>query len=142
MRRNTDIYEKQLKEIDRRLNDKKHMSSIRLAIGNKLTLVKRTLSGFPANKKDLQDRYRDLKDHAVDNIDHYLTQAKSNLEANGCTVYLAEDAEDAVTFVLGLLSECATVIKSKSNVVYLMHLQKGRRSTYLRQILVTGLTRC
>jgi len=111
-----EIYEKLLKEIDERLADKRHMVSIRLAIGNKAALVKETLSTFPVNKKELQRRYRDLKEHTVENIDRYLAQAKSTLEANGCTVYLAEDAADAVTYVLGLVSEGATVVKSKSNV--------------------------
>jgi len=116
MRTNIDIYEKLLKEIDERLADKRHMESIRLAIGNKAALVKGTLTTFPVSKKELQERYRDLKAHAVENIDRYLAQAKSSLEANGCTVYLAEDAEDAVAYVLGLVSEGATVVKSKSNV--------------------------
>ncbi len=63
-----------------------------------------------------KDRARAIKEDAIENLPSLIEQVRETVEANGGTVYLAEDAADANQYVRGLAREreAETVVKSKS----------------------------
>ena len=111
------IYENLKRIVEERLADKKHMGSIRLALSNLSTRVRATLKTYPVSKEEMQKRYREIKQEVIDNLDTFLQQAKSRLEANGCHVYIAYSVDDALNYVNKIVSNGSTIVKSKSNTV-------------------------
>lgn len=70
------------------------------------------------NWEELRTRGKEIKDHAIANLDHYLDMLATNVERNGGNVFFAADAAEANQYVLDLARETdtKTVIKSKSMV--------------------------
>jgi L-lactate dehydrogenase complex protein LldF len=58
----------------------------------------------------------DIKQHALDHLDHYLEQLKASVERNGGHVHFAATAEDARRIIVEIARRagCERVIKSKS----------------------------
>ena len=73
---------------------------------------------------DLREELRAAKNDAIDRIDDYLEQFKTNAERAGATVYFASDAADANRIVLELCAErnITEIVKSKSMVSEEVHL--------------------
>lgn len=59
-----------------------------------------------------------IKQHAIDHLDHYLEQLKANVEMNGGHVHFASNGDDARRIILDIASKAKTTncIKSKSMV--------------------------
>ncbi|OVE85843.1 LUD domain-containing protein [Natronolimnobius baerhuensis] len=66
--------------------------------------------------EDYKDRARAIKEDAIEHLPDLIEQVRETVEANGGTVYLAEDAADANRYVREVASdtEADTVVKSKS----------------------------
>jgi len=64
----------------------------------------------------LRDRARDIKEDAIERLPELIDRVQESVEANGGTVYLADDAADANAYVRNLASErgAETLVKSKS----------------------------
>lgn len=63
-----------------------------------------------------RDWGRDVKTHALSNLDRYLEEAERNLEANGVRVHWAEKSADALTILRGIVRkhDVKSVVKAKS----------------------------
>ena len=66
--------------------------------------------------EELKDRAMAIKEDAIDRLPELIDELTSSVEANGGTVYLADDAADANRYVQQVVSEreAKTVVKSKS----------------------------
>lgn len=58
----------------------------------------------------------DIKQHALDHLDYYLEELKTNVEKNGGHVHFAATAADARRIILDIAAGSTRVIKSKSMV--------------------------
>src|SRR4051812_29915587 len=60
----------------------------------------------------------EIKQHALDHLDYYLDQLKTNVEKNGGHVHFARDGAEAKRIILGIASRTGTTrcIKSKTMV--------------------------
>ncbi len=74
--------------------------------------------------EDLKQRGRELKDHVLDNLDHYLELFEKNCIAQGGQVHWCSTAEEARQAVLAICREAGarTVTKGKSMVAEEIHL--------------------
>jgi L-lactate dehydrogenase complex protein LldF len=65
---------------------------------------------------DLRTRARDIKEHAVGNLDHYLDEFSTNVERLGGKVFWAHDAAEANQYITRLATERGVrlAVKSKS----------------------------
>src|SRR5688500_4458592 len=106
-----------------------HTVSVKAAGDEKLKLsinnaVMRQHTGRQLRMLDLPDAdgLRDLagriKQHAIDHLDYYLEQLKTNVERNGGHVHFARDGREATRIILGIAARTNTsrCIKSKSMV--------------------------
>ena len=129
------LYENLKKVVEERLADKKHMESIRFALKNLSTHVRSTLKTYPTSKQEMQKRYREIKQETIKNLDSFLQQAKSQLEANGCHVYIAYTVNEALNYICSLIREDSIIVKSKSNTVkeidLITHLVKNKSINFL-----------
>src|SRR5258705_575749 len=99
----------------------KSAGNVRLkASVNKATLHQYTqrqavMPGLP-DAEGLRTLAGDIKQHAIENLDYYLEQLKTNVERNGGHVHFAATAEDARRIILDIArkAKCTRVIKSKS----------------------------
>ena len=66
--------------------------------------------------QELRQRAHEIKKHAIENLDYYLDQVETNVVAHGGKVIFAQDANDAVDFILQLAKErkASLLVKSKS----------------------------
>jgi len=66
--------------------------------------------------QELRAQARDLKEHTMDHIDHYLEEFQRNVEARGGRVVYCEDAVAVADFILQLANERSArlIVKSKS----------------------------
>jgi L-lactate dehydrogenase complex protein LldF len=66
----------------------------------------------------LRDEGRDIKDHVLQNLDHYLTRFEENVIANGGQVHWCSTADDARETILRLCrtADAKTVTKGKSMI--------------------------
>jgi L-lactate dehydrogenase complex protein LldF len=66
--------------------------------------------------QELRAQANALKKHTIDNLDHYLEEFESNVEARGGKVAYCKDATEVADFVLALAKERAAhlIVKSKS----------------------------
>ena len=64
----------------------------------------------------LKDRAREIKEDAIERLPELLEEVRRSVEANGGTVYLAEDATDANDYIARVVedADAETVVKSKS----------------------------
>ncbi|QSG12262.1 Fe-S oxidoreductase [Halapricum desulfuricans] len=66
------------------------------------------------NYEELKDEARQIKEDAIERLPELIDQLTEAIEANGGTVYLAEDEADANEYVASLVESGETVVKSKS----------------------------
>ncbi|QSG09365.1 LUD domain-containing protein [Halapricum desulfuricans] len=66
------------------------------------------------NYEELKDEARQIKEDAIERLPELIDQLTEAIEANGGTVYLAEDEADANEYVSSLVESGETVVKSKS----------------------------
>ncbi len=64
--------------------------------------------------KKLSEKYRQIKEYSIKNLDELVKIAKENLEKNNCQVFLAKTAEDAKKYVLKETEGVDLITKSKS----------------------------
>ncbi|MGD0199943.1 MAG: LutB/LldF family L-lactate oxidation iron-sulfur protein [Bryobacteraceae bacterium] len=66
--------------------------------------------------EELRTQANLIKNHTLDNLDHYLEQFEANATARGAHVVWAHDGADVVEFLAGLVSEknARLIVKSKS----------------------------
>ena len=66
----------------------------------------------------LRDEGRDIKDHVLDNLDHYLVRFEERVTALGGHVHWCRDADEACKTVLGICKDAGarTVTKGKSMI--------------------------
>jgi L-lactate dehydrogenase complex protein LldF len=68
------------------------------------------------NLQALRSLGAEIKQHALDNLDYYLDQLKTNVERNGGHVHFAKDGEEARRIISEIISKTNSkrIIKSKS----------------------------
>ncbi|MEG6616810.1 LutB/LldF family L-lactate oxidation iron-sulfur protein [Peptococcaceae bacterium 1198_IL3148] len=68
-----------------------------------------------------------IREHAVENLDYYLSQLAANVRNNGGTVYFAPEAKDARQIILEIIKKHGGkhIVKSKSMVTEEIHLNKA-----------------
>ena len=77
---------------------------------------RRSLLNTPAQIEEIKQKFRTIKKYSIDHLDELVKQTQKNFEALGYRVYLANNAQDAVTYTLDLLKQKpGIVVKSKSN---------------------------
>ena len=66
----------------------------------------------------LREKGKNIKDHTISNLDHYLDELSANVEKNGGKIFFAKDAGEANEYIQSLVRSrhVKTVIKSKSMV--------------------------
>src|SRR5690349_21397595 len=66
--------------------------------------------------QELRAQARDLKEHTMDHLDHYLEEFQRNVEARGGRVVYCEDAVAVADFILQLAKQRSArlIVKSKS----------------------------
>jgi L-lactate utilization protein LutB len=73
-----------------------------------------TRAEFPAYEAE-RDRARMIKQDAIGRLEELVSTLKALLEANGCKVFLAQDAEQAREYIVGVARGCGKrVAKGKS----------------------------
>jgi L-lactate utilization protein LutB len=78
------------------------------------------LSRLRANQEKLgrmKERYRRIKEGAVERLEELVEQARDSLRAVGCEVFEARTGEEAVRYLLDQLEGEGVVVKSKSNTL-------------------------
>jgi L-lactate dehydrogenase complex protein LldF len=106
-----------------------HQVSVKAAGDEKLktainNAVMRQYTGRQVRLLDLPDPDKlrtlagDIKQHAIEYLDYYLEQLKSNVEKNGGHVHFARDGNEARKIItdIALAANCKSCIKSKSMV--------------------------
>jgi L-lactate dehydrogenase complex protein LldF len=85
------------------------------ATGRHLEHVAEMRAEFPPFDAE-RDRARQIKEHAIAHLDELLIQLKERLEANGCKVFVAADAQEAREYILDVAKRCGArrVVKGKS----------------------------
>lgn len=85
------------------------------ATGRHLNHVAETRAEFPPFDTE-RDTARRIKEDAINRLDELLVELKSRLEANGCKVFLAADAEEARNYIVQLAQDrgVTKVVKGKS----------------------------
>jgi len=73
------------------------------------------IAEFPAYEAE-RDRARQIKQDAIAHLDALLAQLEERLEANGCKVFFAADAQQACDYIVGVAraSGAGRVVKGKS----------------------------
>ena len=68
------------------------------------------------NYQELREQANRIKQHSIENLDHYLALLESKVIAHGGKVVFCNEAQDVVDFVLGLARErkARIIVKSKS----------------------------
>jgi L-lactate dehydrogenase complex protein LldF len=76
----------------------------------------RAISSLGRDWDDLRERARQIKEHTLANLDHYLEQFASNVERHGGKVFWARDAAEANDYIVELARRrgLRLVVKSKS----------------------------
>ena len=99
------------------LADQNLQSALRGSRGNFVLKRNKARAGLPEFDA-LRDRARDLKDHALDNLDLYLEAYEARVTESGGVVHWAETAEDARTIVLDICRKAGakTVNKGKTMI--------------------------
>ncbi|MFC7020338.1 MULTISPECIES: LUD domain-containing protein [Haloarcula] len=82
------------------------------------------------NYEDYRTRAREIKADAIDRLPDLIERTRRAVEANGGSVYVAEDAADATQHIEGLLAEedAESVVKSKSMTTEEIHLNDALES--------------
>ncbi|WP_227357053.1 LUD domain-containing protein [Haladaptatus salinisoli] len=62
----------------------------------------------------LKDRAREIKEDAIERLPELVERVRESVEANGGTVYLAEDADDANRYVADVADDAEVLVKSKT----------------------------
>jgi len=70
---------------------------------------------------------RQIKDHTLDNLDHYLNQFIDNLRRLGVEIHLASSADDANAAVVAIARQfhCTDAVKAKSMLTEETHLNRA-----------------
>ncbi len=87
-------------------------------------LVSRDVAMSPAERDKLRDELNALKKQAIGNLKNLLSQAKNNLEANGCRVFVVKDYDEAGAKIKELIGDAKQVVKSKSNTLDKLNLRQ------------------
>ncbi|MGH7214989.1 MAG: LutB/LldF family L-lactate oxidation iron-sulfur protein [Tepidisphaeraceae bacterium] len=97
---------------DERLKNAVTTATLRQYTGRQLQLL-----NLPDSDK-LRTLAGDIKQHALDHLDYYLDQLKTNVEKNGGHVHFARDAAEAKGIIIDIArkANCTRCIKSKSMV--------------------------
>ncbi len=85
------------------------------ATGRHLNHVAETRAEFPPFDTE-RDTARRIKEDAINRLDELLVELKSRLEANGCKVFVAADAEEARNYIVQVAQDhdVTKVVKGKS----------------------------
>lgn len=62
----------------------------------------------------LKERAREIKEDAIQRLPELVEQMRGSVEANGGTVYLAEDVEDANPYIAEVADDAEVLVKSKT----------------------------
>jgi L-lactate dehydrogenase complex protein LldF len=95
-------------------------SQLQKALSNattKFTLARKAAVANVGDEwEELRDRAREIKEHAVANLDRYLDEFSGNVERLGGNVFWARDGQEANSFITGLARERGVklAVKSKS----------------------------
>jgi len=124
-----EIYNKFLKNSERKAFDLEHRNKIKFNISKYDEAVKKGLQQY----KDLElarKRAFSIKHRVVNNLDKYLIEFAANFEKRGGKIIWATDANEAVSEILTLLKtrHLTRVVKSKSMTteeIDLVHKQPG-----------------
>jgi len=97
--------------------DERLKASINNAVMRQYTGRQLRLLDLPDSDK-LRTLAGDIKQHAIDYLDYYLEQLKTNVEKNGGHVHFAKDGAEATRIILDIARKagCTRCIKSKSMV--------------------------
>jgi L-lactate dehydrogenase complex protein LldF len=90
----------------------------------RLNAINQAFVSLPEGREALRQRAHAVRAHTIANLDHYLNQFISNVQAHGIIVHQAENSEEAVQVVLQLAHRARSkvVAKSKSMVSEEIHL--------------------
>jgi len=134
--------DKVLDDIKKALDDPSFQEGVSRAAHSAEINVPKVLSKNP-NLVNMAQEVRDIKEKVIANIDQYINQAIKSLEAIHAKPYLAETAEDAREYILGIVGTGKTIVFSKSMVAEEIELreyleQKGNEvwETDLGQLLI------
>src|SRR5215467_8056725 len=77
---------------------------------------KKSLTGQLPDFQDIRSQANAIKQHTIENLDYYLEQLESNVEAHGGKVVWCRDGQQVADFVLALAKErgARLIVKSKS----------------------------
>src|SRR5262245_56483232 len=77
-----------------------------------------------ADSGKLRDHAKQIKEHTLAHLDHYLEQLESSVQRAGGNVYWASDAEEARRIIVGIAQRtgCKHAVKSKSMTAEEVHL--------------------
>ena len=111
----SEVYQKFLKDSERKAFDLEHRSKIRFSISRYDAAVEKGLVHY----RDLElarKRAHVIKNKVVNNLDKYLIEFAANFEKNGGKIIWATDAAEAVREILSILKSrhYTRVVKSKS----------------------------
>lgn len=111
----SEIYNKFLKDSERKAFDLEHRTKIKFNIGKYDEAVEKGLQKYK-NLELARKRAFSIKHKVVNNLDKYLIEFAANFERNGGKVIWATDGEEAVKEILEILRarNARTVVKSKS----------------------------
>ncbi len=91
-------------------------AAIRLGTDRFRSLRSEAISGFPP-MEEMRDRSREIRQHTVAHLGHYLRRFAAQLEAVGGEVHVASGAADACRVITDLIGRAGSlVVKSKSMV--------------------------
>ena len=108
-------------EFDRKIHDTLADANLQLAVYTATGRLKEkrievTADNVLPDYQELRTQAHALKQHAIDNLDHYLEEFERNVEAYGGKVVYCKDATEVSDFVLDLAKRRGSklIVKSKS----------------------------
>lgn len=111
------IYDELMEIIDKELDESGKITTL-LQIGAS-TIIENI-----KKNKHLFKEFRKIKKYSIDHLEELIEKATKKLEAEGCSVYYAKTAEDALNYILNVVGDEKMVVKSKSNTAKEIGLQK------------------
>src|SRR3954463_12125752 len=98
-------------------HDERLKKSVNFAVLKQYVARQEMMATLP-NAEAMRTLAGEIKQHALDHLDYYLEQLKTNVEKRGGRVHFASDASEAREIILKIARDagCKRVIKSKSMV--------------------------
>src|SRR5215217_433857 len=115
--------------------DREHRRKINFNMARYNAVVPQGKSQF-TDLMAVRERAKNIKWHAIENLDKHLEQFEANITSRGAKVFWADTAEEALSEILQICEakNCRTIVKSKSMATEEIHLNKFLKEHHIESV--------